>query len=49
MADLDPCAPLCLCGIRGCPDIDIHSTALIAKIPRFRMKSGGSRRHRRKR
>lgn len=49
MADLDPCAPLCPCGRRGCDDYLLHSTALIFKMPRFRMKSRGSRRHRRKR
>jgi len=27
MADLDPCAPLCVCGTRDCPAADLHATA----------------------
>lgn len=49
MADIDPCAPLCPCGIRGCEQAAQHWSDLIVPVPRFRMKARGARRHRRKR
>lgn len=48
-ADLDPSASLCLCGARGCEQAAAHRAALVEPVPRFRLRSRGARRHKRRR
>lgn len=45
----NPSAPLCLCGARGCAQAAAHRAALVEPVPRFRLRSRGARRHKRRR
>ena len=49
MADRDPCAPLCVCGARGCPMAVEHANAMVEPLPLFRIRSRAARRHNRRR
>lgn len=49
MADLDPCAPLCLCGARGCRLADLHAQAFVTTGGRGRKGTKIRHRSRRKR
>lgn len=44
--DLDPCARLCVCGIRGCDLADQHANAFVG---RARGRKGTTVRHRKRR
>jgi hypothetical protein len=39
--------PLCPCGVRGCAQAEAHATAFTGRVPLFRLRSKGSRRHNR--